>query len=255
LEIRVLGCYGGQLPGHDLTTLLVNRCVLLDAGTVTSALDAAEQQALQAAFISHPHRDPHKDHFFLADNIFDADGVRSLRVIAPPGVIMALRGNLLNNVVWPDFSALPTPERPVLKLEAIEPDEEVHVCGLSVTSVPMNHGESAVGYLVRGPEGSIIYSGDTGPTWAFWELANSQPDLKAVFIECSFPNRLARLAQDSAHLTPDMLAAELEKFQRPELPVHVFHMKPHFLEELAGQVAAIGRPGVSLLTQGQRLVF
>jgi len=255
LEIRVLGCYGGQLPGHNLTTLLVNGCVLLDAGSITSMLEADEQKALEAAFISHAHLDHIKDLFFLADNIFDANGAHSLRVIAPPGVIKALRENLLNNIVWPDFSALPTPEKPVLALETIEIDEKVRVCGLTVTPVGMNHGECAVGYLVRGPEGSILYSGDTGPTWTFWELANTQPDLKAVFIECSFPNRLTKLAQDSLHLTPGMLAAELEKFRRPELPVYVFHMKPHFLEELAGQVAAIGRPGVSLLTQGQRLVF
>ena len=43
MKFKVLGCYGGNTPGHGLTSFLVNDTVALDAGFITSALPLKDQ--------------------------------------------------------------------------------------------------------------------------------------------------------------------------------------------------------------------
>ena len=43
MKLRVLGCYGGNVPDHGMTSFLVNDSVCLDAGFVSSALSLREQ--------------------------------------------------------------------------------------------------------------------------------------------------------------------------------------------------------------------
>ena len=42
-----------------------------------------------------------------------------------------------------------------------------------------------------------------------WEVLNAQPDLRALLMEVSFPNREQGLAMVSGHHTPRTLAADL----------------------------------------------
>lgn len=44
-----------------------------------------------------------------------------------------------------------------------------------------------------------------------------------------------------------MLAGELAKPGRPDLPVGTFHMKPQFLDELRAELAALNGPRLQLL--------
>jgi hypothetical protein len=78
--------------------------------------------------------------------------------------------------------------------------------------------------------------------------------LKALFVECSFPNDLQHLADVSKHLTPATLRGEMEKFP-PKVPVYLYHMKPPALARLRADVAALGNARVSLLADGDELTF
>jgi hypothetical protein len=42
MEIKILGCYGGNAPGYYLTSFLINNKILVDAGAVTSSLTIKE---------------------------------------------------------------------------------------------------------------------------------------------------------------------------------------------------------------------
>ena len=53
MKFRVLGCYGGNVPQHGMTSFLINGCVCLDAGWVSGALTLREQVKVKDVVISH----------------------------------------------------------------------------------------------------------------------------------------------------------------------------------------------------------
>ena len=57
MKLKVLGCYGGNIPGHGMTSLLLNDTVALDAGWVSGALSLRDQEKVKDIFISHSHLD------------------------------------------------------------------------------------------------------------------------------------------------------------------------------------------------------
>jgi 3',5'-cyclic-nucleotide phosphodiesterase len=100
---------------------------------------------------------------------------------------------------------------------------------LTVVPIMVNHTVPACGFIVHDGEGALVFSGDTGPTDRLWEVARGLGDVRAVIVETSFPDRLEALAAASGHLTPGLLARELDKM--PPCPVWVYHIKPMFYDE------------------------
>ena len=70
MELRILGCSGGEAEGERLTGLLVNRQVAIDAGSLTQALTVEEQIAVRHVFLSHSHLDHMCTLPFYTKNIF-----------------------------------------------------------------------------------------------------------------------------------------------------------------------------------------
>ena len=94
----------------------------------------------------------------------------------------------------------------------------------------------------------FVYSGDTGPTDALWAAARTVKGLRAVILECAFPNRMAKIATFSKHMTPDLIKQELEKLP-PDVPVWIFHVKPPFYDETAAELQRIAGDRVSIVEQ------
>ncbi|MBI3813481.1 MAG: MBL fold metallo-hydrolase, partial [Nitrospinae bacterium] len=69
MELKILGCYGGNAPGYHLTSFLINNKILVDAGSVTAALTIKEQTDIDAILLTHSHLDHVSGIPFLADNI------------------------------------------------------------------------------------------------------------------------------------------------------------------------------------------
>ncbi len=128
------------------------------------------------------------------------------------------------------------------------------VGSLDVSWARTNHPVFAAGYLLTKGRTSILYSGDTTTTEALWSLGNSAEALAAVFVETSFPDRLESLAQKTGHLTPGMLIKELDKLDKPEVPVKIFHMKPQYLEEISAKLASCQRH-CRIFDGNERFVF
>ncbi len=253
MKFRVLGCYGGNLPGLGMTAFLVNDGVALDAGWVTGALSLEEQEKVKDIFISHSHLDHTATLPFLIDNNFGAPGF-SLRIYAIPEVIKAMKDHLFNNHTWPDFSRLPNDYSPVLKLVEIEEEKPVEVGGLEITPVRVSHLVPTTGFVVDDGKTVVAFSSDTGPTERFWEYVNGIERLTAVITETSFPNELQHIADVSGHLTPQTLDVELNKLKR-DVPVYLYGFKPRHLEKLGGEVKALGRDNIEILEQGKTYDF
>lgn len=254
MKVRVLGCYGSELDSRRTTAFLLNGSVLLDAGTISAALSLREQARIRHILVSHSHLDHIKGIPILADNVYGRKR-ESITLLSTAGILRHLKAHLFNNVIWPDFTVIPGPDRSVFRLRALAPGRATRVGDLSVKPIRVNHSVETVGFLIRDRAGSLLYTSDTGPCDRLWEEANRTPDLRAVFIEASFPNRLARLAGVSGHLTPALLQRELSKLRSPEVDVYVTHMKPRYMPEIVPELKSLRDQRLSLLRQGQVLVF
>jgi len=253
MKLRVLGCYGGNIPGRGMTSFLVNDALALDAGWVSGALSLREQVKVKDVLISHSHLDHTCSLPFLIDNNFSAPGF-ALRIYAIPEVIAAMKNHLFNNHTWPDFTCLPNDLTPVLKLVEVHPEQPFQVNGLRIRAVHVSHIVPTTGFVLEDRKGAIAFSSDTGPTRRFWEVVNSVERLRAVITETSFPNELQDLANVSGHLTPNTLEAELRKLDG-DVPVFIYGGKPRHLATIKRQLKALNRRNLRLLVQGRTYRF
>ena len=117
-----------------------------------------------------------------------------------------------------------------------------------------HHPVFAAGYLLTAKNKSILYSGETTDTEEIWSLGRSAEKLFAVFVEASFPDRLEALALQTGHLTPNLLVKQLDKLDKPEVPVKIFHIKPQYLEEISAELASC-QWHCRILDGNERFVF
>jgi ribonuclease BN (tRNA processing enzyme) len=253
MELRVLGCQGGSAPKRHLPGLLLDGTVLLEAGSVTSTLDLGEQLEIRHVLLSHAHLDHTAGLAYLADNrccyrVSSGNGP-TLTVSSIPPVVEDLRAFLFNDRLWPDFSNIPTARDAVLSLQELEPGAP-HLIGdrLTVIPVPVHHTVPTAGFIAHDGTSALVFSGDTGPTDQIWHIARELGHVGAIIVETSFPNRLGRVAECSGHLTPALLARELDKM--PPGPVWVYHLKPAFHDEIVEELTRLdGR--VRVLSDGE----
>jgi cAMP phosphodiesterase len=258
--MRVLGCSGSDLPGHHLTSFLVNEHVLLDAGSVTSSLSLEEQAKITDIFVTHSHLDHIKDILFLADNLiefFTDHQPPPVNIRGLPQVLEAIAAHLLNDTIWPDFTAIP-PHAPVLTYAPMPPGQAVSTGGLCLVNHPVNHAKHSAGYVIRGqgPDEGLAYSGDTGPTDDWWHyLANLPAKIPNYLTEASFPNAMEEMALRSKHLTPGLLRQDLEKLPyRPK--VFIYHMKAPFTPRIQEELhSALDGYHYHFLREGEVLKF
>jgi ribonuclease BN (tRNA processing enzyme) len=228
-----------------MTSFLIDDAVAVDAGAITRALTIDEQRAIRHVIITHTHMDHTASLPFLIENIFGSNN-EPVSVYCTGDVLTAVRRHLFNNDTWPDFSRIPNHLYPSVRFEVIEPERPFMITGLAggdleVMAVPVNHIVPTTGLLLRQGRTSTIFTSDTGPTSRIWEVANDTEDLAALITECSFPNRLQEVADVSLHLSPRTLAAELAKLRR-RVPIHLYHFKPPYVDELREELAATDLP-------------
>ncbi|NMB77230.1 MAG: 3',5'-cyclic-nucleotide phosphodiesterase [Myxococcales bacterium] len=252
LHIRVLGCSGGEMAGYLAPSLLFDGGVLLDAGSFGSVLSLAEQLRIDHVLLSHAHCDHVKDLAGFADLII---GRRKQPVLihAAPEAMRVLRGDLFNNRLWPDFFSLPSPAAPVLKEAVFSPGRAFRVGPLRVKAIPVTHPVETMGFIIRTPSGSLVYTGDTGPTERLWREANRLRDLRLLLMECKFPNELQAVADAAGHLTPDTLNAELRKIRARHVPIWLYHIKPDCQREVIRELRRLRDPRLHILRAGTRI--
>jgi len=264
LRIKVLGCYGGQLLGFRLTSLLVNDSILLDAGSPTHALSLEEQHGIRHICLSHTHLDHIKDIAFLADNrslkrlgdSVDGSDNRTITIHSLATNNRVLKQHFLNNLIWPDFTRIPSEADAILRLNDIEPEVSFEIDGVRITAIPVNHPVPCTGFLLEQNDKQVIYTADTGNTDRIWEIANAQSNLKAIIMDCSFPNAYQHLADVSGHLTPNGMMKDLQKIEQlGSVPVYLYHMKPESLNIMTAEVEALNVPHLRMLTQVDELLI
>lgn len=252
MNIEVLGCYGNIIGDYHTTAFLINDSLLLDAGTVTEVLDDERLKDIKHVLISHTHIDHLKGLFPLVDELVMM-GSFGFELISTAEILRSISDNLFNDLIWPDFTAIPSERRAIMKLREIETGKSSLVDNLSVQPIPVSHTVACVGYLIKEEGSGFMYTADTGLTERFWELAREGSGIEFIIADVSFPNRLEKLAMKSGHMTLSMLVERLERFNLGHMKVFISHMKPIFLKEILSDLTLLGRSNIKPLEQGATL--
>jgi 3',5'-cyclic-nucleotide phosphodiesterase len=239
MELRILGCHGGETPRHRTTSFFIDDRLAVDAGSLTRELDLSDQQRLDTVLITHAHLDHVRDLATISDNRCQQN-CPPLNVVGTKETIAYLRAHFFNDRLWPDFTVIPSPDEPTIVLREIPTDEPTDVLGYRITAIPVNHTVECAAFIVEDDKGAIAISGDTGPTDEFWKQLNQTEHLKALLMDVSFPNRVQALASASGHHTPQTAALDLEKYKAPQdLPTLLYHIKPPFQTEVELECAKL----------------
>jgi ribonuclease BN (tRNA processing enzyme) len=253
MKIRALGASGSEVPGHNSPAFLVDGLLLLDAGTVANALNVREEDDLRYIFLTHAHLDHIKGIPFLLDNRVSRGTDAPITVMGGKEVLGDLRKHILNDRIWPDFTKIPSPEKPSLRYRTLPASRPCRLDGYTIAMERVSHAVPANGCIVEDSGGrAIAYTGDTGPTERFWKRMGKF-DVKALITEASFPNRLEGLALASGHLTPALLEKEIAKMARLPETIYIVHMKPQFEREIREEVLALRRGNLAFLADGEEI--
>ena len=240
MQVRVLGCSGAIARDCRTTAFLIDQDTLIDAGTGVGDLTREEMLRIDDVFLTHSHLDHVACLPLMVDTVAAARAGRPLRVHALAAPIAALRQHLFNGVIWPDFSRLPSPESPFITFHPLDVGSRHQLRGRTLEVLPAEHSVPAVGYAARGPaEGAPwwVFSGDTERNPAFWQRLNELP-VAALVIETAFANRERELAQLSRHLSPAVLADELDQIDPARrYPIYITHTKPAETETIMREIA------------------
>ncbi|MHC1726596.1 MAG: MBL fold metallo-hydrolase [Syntrophobacteraceae bacterium] len=244
MEISILGSAGSEAPGQNPPAFLIDNFFLLDAGTVALSLDRFAQCRITHIFLTHAHFDHIKGIPSFVDNLVAMNQACQIIILSGGDVISELKRHIFNNRIWPDFTNIPSGENPVMRYQAISTRTPFKLGKYIVHASRVSHSVPAYGYLVEDAAcGSLIYTGDTGPTEAIWRKMRGH-DVKALIIEVSFPNAMSALALTTGHLTPSLLENEISKMPSVPDKIYISHLKPHYRPQIEAELARI--PGVQL---------
>lgn len=253
MRIKILGCSGGEFPGRKPSGFLLDDKILFDAGSLTKSLDIRGQRKVEYIFITHAHLDHVIGIPFLLDNIIVSNIWHRVNIIAIPQVVRAIQKNILNNSIWPDFTAIPTIGNGVVGFIDLKPNRSIKAEGYTVTPYRVHHSVPAAGYLIESEKKKkVFYTGDTGPTGSTWEKLKGKR-IDCLIIEVSFPERMEGLALKTGHLTPGLLKKELAKMDPPPGKIYVTHLKPQYFKTIKQEILGLRVKRLRLLKDGETI--
>jgi ribonuclease BN (tRNA processing enzyme) len=232
-----------------LTSFLIDDLLLIDAGSAGISLDLDAQARITNVFITHTHADHVLSLPMLVTNTIDRRG-QPIVVHSTAPVLDSLRTDVFNGRLWPDFISMSENGRRFLELREVRPGEPTRIDGYVVTAVPVNHVVPTVGYIVENRASAVAFCSDTGPTDELWRVAARIPILRGVFLGSAFPNAMHELAGKSAHMTPRLLAEEVDKIP-PSADIVAVHIKPQYRQRVIRELLALGIGRISVGEAGR----
>lgn len=223
MRVEILGCSGSISGDLRTTCLRIDDDILVDAGTGAGDLSLKQMTAINTLFLTHSHL----DHCALLPMLADAAGNfrnTPLHAHALPETIAAIKQHLLNDIIWPDYTRLPSPERPYITFTPVIHGETVELAGRKLTPLPTRHAVPCCGYRLDSGKASLVYSGDTTFCEDFWQALDRIHNLEYLLIENTFLNANAAGAQRSGHMTAELLARGMRLLRRPP-SLFIVHME------------------------------
>jgi ribonuclease BN (tRNA processing enzyme) len=235
MKIRVLGCSGAIAKDCRTTSFLVDDDLLVDAGTGVGDLNLVEMAGINDVLLTHSHLDHVASLPLMIDSV-SSMRTQALRVHALPETIEAIQRHIFNNLIWPDFTKIPSEQAPFLSFHPLHTGTRLKIGNKMVEALPAVHSVPAVGFAITAGAGCWVFSGDTERNPAFWKRIN-QMNVAMLVIETAFSNREKQLAQRSLHLSPNVLAQELDHIDKTKrFPIYITHTKPAETEQIMEEI-------------------
>jgi ribonuclease BN (tRNA processing enzyme) len=249
MRVRVIGA-GSPTAGFSLSTFVIDDVLALDAGAL-GWFDTPERQAeIRDIFLTHAHLDHIAGLASFIENVYGL-APDPPRIHAPEPVLRVLQDHVLNDKVLPDFVRLSEPPTaPFLQLCPIVAERPYSLGRFHVAAFEVDHTVPTVGYAVNDNEDTVVLVTDTAPVPAVMSMLAQVPQLRAVFLEASFPSDLAQLAEVTKHHTASQFLAAARQFP-PAVRVFAVHVKPRHVEAITAEVRAAGLPNVGVAVPGQ----
>lgn len=236
-----------------LTSYRINDTLAIDAGSLGWAESVHEQAYVKHILITHTHLDHIASLPMFVENTYRRNK-NCVTIHGSEAALGCLRKDIFNDRVWPDYLRLASEDAPFFNLAVLESGKAIELEGLRITPIPVDHVVPTFGFLLEEKSAAAVIVGDTGPTEEIWEYASRPANLKAVFLEATFPNSMASLAAASKHLTPALFAHEVQKLKESTRIVAV-HIKARYRAEVIRELQALGIPDLQIATAGKVYTF
>jgi cAMP phosphodiesterase len=287
-----LGVKGGDdesnLSSYMIAPKGSENYVCLDAGTINAGIQKAieykslrgiseeiQRKQIKGYLISHAHLD------HVAGLIINSPADTSKNIYGIPSVLNILRDKYFTWDAWANFAN--EGEKPQLKKYTYLPLNEGETYPLDGTEMKvrafeLSHGNpyKSTAFLISHNDSYVLYLGDTGADEieksdklaSLWQTISpliNQGQLKAIFLEVSFPNEQPD-KQLFGHLTPKLFFSEIGKLKSltdgdaiKKVSFIVTHIKPpqHSAEKIKHQLLIENALNLNLLfpKQGKLLTI
>jgi ribonuclease BN (tRNA processing enzyme) len=229
-------------------SFVVNDRVAIDAGSLAQAASIEQRANIRDVIITHPHLDHIAGLPLFVDDLF-SELTAPVCVHATRSTIDALETHIFNWTIYPRFSELKNDFGTVLEYSQFEADKKFKIGDLEFAALAVNHQIPTVGLIVSDGASVVAFTSDTAETDDFWNAVNALPRVSALFVECAFPTRLAKLAAAAHHHTPQTLRRELDKFSH-DAPVFAINLKPMFRDEIVAELEVFEPRRVEIMLPG-----
>jgi HD-GYP domain-containing protein (c-di-GMP phosphodiesterase class II)/ribonuclease BN (tRNA processing enzyme) len=224
-DIRFLGVGGSRKNRIGTTCVQVAEDIVIDAGNIINGL-GNDAYKIEHIFLTHSHLDHIVDIAFFVDNYYYMMQ-KPLKIYALKETIEALKEHLFNDVIWPNFPDinLANVAMPTVEYIELEYDKSYQFETVTLTPIAVSHTVPTCAFIIKKPKFSTLFATDTYITRTMWETLDLHEEIESLIIDVSFSSSYEKLAYDSKHLTPKLLAEELEKLNR-SVDLYITHIKP-----------------------------
>lgn len=235
-HLFVLGSSGGKAKGRHTMCIYLPPSILLDAGNVFS-LDEEDLLKVNHIILTHSHLDHLVDIPFLIDYTYNLRE-KPLKVYGLPQTIEALRKNIMNWDIWPEFGSLKLPltEEYAIEYAEIYPGYELEIEDYKILPVMSKHTVPTLSLIVKKEGRGFVYTSDTHRNPALWHIIQEDKEIKVVLVDVSFPSYMSKIAYASLHNTPQSLNEDIHILSRNSVRVYAIHIKPAYELEVVEEL-------------------
>ena len=255
--IKILGASGGKSKTTDLTSIQISKNSVIDAGNLICAMDGSLED-IEHIFLTHIHLDHIVDIPFLLDNIYETQK-KPIKIYSHIKNLQHLKKHIFNWEIWPDFSLIPMQNSKEFCVQyiPIEFDTPIKIDSFSITPIKNNHTSYSCGFIIKKGDNSLLFTSDSYCCDSIWEKVNKDLSISTMIIDVSFPSNFTELAENSKHLTPELLQEDLKKLKRDDVIIHINHLKPSYQEQITTEIKQKNLlfNGGSILNSGDIVYF
>jgi len=238
-DIRFLGVGGSRKNMIGTTCVQVSENIVIDAGNIINGL-GNDAYKIEHIFLTHSHLDHIVDIAFYIDNYYQTMK-KPLKIYALKETIQALSEHFFNDTIWPNFPEinLPNSKQPSAEYIELEYGKEYIFEDVILTPIAVSHTVPTCAFVIKKETFSTLFATDTYITRTMWETLDLNDEIDSLIIDVSFPSSFEKLSYDSKHLTPKLLAEELEKANR-SFDLYITHLKPTFAPQIIRELQTFG---------------